>query len=75
MMNSPKSAYQQGKQLAEMLSGVGQTLLEVKKALTGLDQRLKAVEELTVDADLRGTLVVIGRRLDALEKVLRSCDG
>lgn len=74
-MNTPKSVYQQGKQLADMLTGVGQTLLEVKEALIGLDQRLKAVEELTVDADLRGTLVVIGRRLAALEKVLRSCDG
>lgn len=74
-MNTPKSVYQQGKQLADMLSNVGETLLQVKDALSCLDQRLKAVEELTVDADLRGTLVVIGRRLDALEKVLRSCDG
>lgn len=71
----PKNAYQQGKQLADMLTGVGQTLLEVKEALTGLDQRLQAVEGIVVDADLRGTLVVMGRRLDALEKVLRSCDG
>lgn len=74
-MNVPKNAYQQGKQLADMLTGVGQTLLEVKEALTGLDQRLQAVEGIVVDADLRGTLVVMGRRLDALEKVLRGCDG
>lgn len=74
-MNTPKSVYQQGKQLADMLTGVGQTLLEVKEALTGLDQRLQAVEGIVVDADLRGTLVVMGRRLDALEKCLRSCDG
>lgn len=73
-MNTPKSVYQQGKQLADMLTGVGQTLLEVKEALAGLDQRLQAVEGIVVDADLRGTLVVMGRRLDALEKVLRSCD-
>lgn len=69
MMSSPKSVYQQGKQLADMLTGVGQTLLEVKEALAGLDQRLQAVEGIVVDADLRGTLVVMGRRLDALEKV------
>lgn len=74
-MNVPKNAYHQGKQLADMLTGVGKTLLEVKEALTGLDQRLQAVEGIVVDADLRGTLVVMGRRLDALEKVLRSCDG
>lgn len=74
-MNNSKNSIQQVKQLAEMLTNVGQTLLDVKEALSALDQRLQAVEELTVDADLRGTLVVIGRRLDALEKVLRSCDG
>lgn len=74
-MNIPKSVYLQGKQLADMLTGVGHTLLEVKEALAGLDQRLQAVEGIVVDADLRGTLVVMGRRLDALEKVLRSCDG
>lgn len=74
-MNNSKNSIQQVKQLAEMLTNVGQTLLDVKEALSALDQRLQAVEELTVDADLRGTLVVIGRRLDSLEKVLRSCDG
>lgn len=74
-MNNPKFFRQDDKLLSDMVSFVGETLLQVKDSLSGLDQRLQAVEELTVDADLRGTLVVIGRRLDALEKVLRSCDG
>lgn len=74
-MNTPKSVYQQGKQLADLLKSVGDTLSNVKDGLEALDQRLTAVESITIDADLRGTLVVIGRRLDALEKVLRSCDG
>ena len=74
-MNVPKNVYLQGKQLADMLAGVGETFLEVKGALVGLDQRLTAVEGIVVDADLRGTLVVMGRRLDALEKVLGACDG
>lgn len=63
----------EAKVLAQMLTNVHRMLVEVKDALSGIDQRVTSLEDWSHDLD--DELVIVGARLSALEKVLRSCDG